>query len=48
MKDQNNKLLFFAVVLGYLPFNISTASATSRNSKEQNSQEAREKVNRYM
>ena len=31
-----------------MPFKISCGSATSRNSKEQDSQEAREKVNKYM
>ena len=44
---QENKLIF-AVVLGNLSFKISCASATSKNSKEQDSQEAKEEVNRYM
>ena len=45
-----NKLikLIFAVVVGNLSFKVRCASAISRNSKEQDSQEAREEVNRYM
>ncbi len=45
---ETTSVLFFAVVLGSLSFKISCASAISRNSKDQDSQEAREKVNRYM
>ena len=46
--QRDNKLVIFAVVLGNLSFKTSCTSAISRNPKEQDPQEAREKVNRCM